>query len=87
MAESTRDIVREAAQSVGSLKDAEFDIRFNPDVYSNGIKHACSDDELTKQKHLVKEAAAFLLTNQIPTFVSENVRFYDINFDNVFLIL
>mgnify|MGYP003390034581 CR=1 FL=1 len=42
-AESTRDIVRAAARSVGSLKDAEFDIRFNPDVFSEGIKHACSD--------------------------------------------
>ena len=32
--ESTKDIVKKAAQAVGSLKETEFDIRFNPDVFS-----------------------------------------------------
>lgn len=71
VAESTRDIVKAAAKSVGSLKEAEFDIRFNPDVFSDGIQHACSAEELDKQKKLVTEAAAFLVTSQIPTFVSQ----------------
>lgn len=56
---------------MGSLKDGEFDIRFNPDVYSPGIKHSESlDPPLATQRQLVKDAAEFLLTVQIPTFVS-----------------
>ena len=31
--ESTREIVRKAAVAVCSLKESEFDVRFNPDVY------------------------------------------------------
>jgi hypothetical protein len=31
--ESTKDIVKKAALAVSSLKETEFDIRFNPDVF------------------------------------------------------
>lgn len=74
--ESTKDIVKTAALAVGSLKDTEFDIRFNPDVYSPGIKH-CEDKgpSLSKQRQLVKDAAEFLVTAQIPTFVSIFINF------------
>lgn len=69
--ESTKDIVKTAALAVGSLKETEFDIRFNPDVYSPGIKHAEENGpSLGKQRQLVKDAAEFLVTVQIPTFVS-----------------
>lgn len=69
--ESTKEIVRTAALAVGSLKDTEFDIRFNPDVFSPGINHDDSKGaSITKQRQLVKDAADFLLTVQIPTFVS-----------------
>ncbi|XP_018325241.1 clustered mitochondria protein homolog isoform X2 [Agrilus planipennis] len=70
--ESTKNIVKTAAMAVGSLKDTEFDIRFNPDVYSPGIKH-CEDLDppLWKQRQLVKDAAEFLLTAQIPTFIRD----------------
>lgn len=69
--ESTKNIVKTASIAVGSLKDTEFDIRFNPDVYSPGIKHCESvDPPIIKQRQLVKDAAEFLLTVQIPTFVS-----------------
>lgn len=68
--ESTKNIVKTAAIAVGSLKETEFDIRFNPDVYSPGIRHAENlDAPLPKQRQLVKDAAEFLLTVQIPTFV------------------
>ncbi|KAJ8927906.1 hypothetical protein NQ314_019536 [Rhamnusium bicolor] len=67
--ESTKSIVRTASIAVGSLKDTEFDIRFNPDVYSPGIKHCESlDPPISKQRQLVKDGAEFLLTVQIPTF-------------------
>jgi protein TIF31 len=69
--ESTREIVRKAALAVGSLKETEFDVRFNPDVYSPGVKHTNPDGEiLKKERQLVKDAADFLLTAQIPNFVS-----------------
>merc|ERR550517_1353206 len=35
--DSTKQIVQKAAQAVGSLKETEFDIRFNPDVFSPGV--------------------------------------------------
>ncbi|XP_050680799.1 clustered mitochondria protein homolog isoform X2 [Leptidea sinapis] len=67
----SRAVVAAAARAVASLKESEFDVRFNPDVYSAGIKHAAEPEQLAKQRHLVKEAAAFLLTTQIPAFVRE----------------
>ncbi|XP_026327477.1 clustered mitochondria protein homolog [Hyposmocoma kahamanoa] len=69
--ERSRAVVAAAARAVASLKESEFDVRFNPDVYSPGIKHAASPEQLAKQRHLVKEAAAFVLTTQIPAFVRE----------------
>lgn len=69
--ERSRAVVASAARAVASLKESEFDVRFNPDVYSAGIKHAATPEQLAKQRHLVKEAAAFLLTTQIPAFVRE----------------
>ncbi|KAJ2949005.1 hypothetical protein O0L34_g5945 [Tuta absoluta] len=70
-ADRSRAVVASAARAVASLKESEFDVRFNPDVYSAGIKHAAAPEQLAKQRHLVKEAAAFLLTTQIPAFVRE----------------
>jgi len=69
-------VVKKAALAVGSLKETEFDVRFNPDVYSPGVKHANSEgDSLKKERQLVKDAADFLLTTQIPTFVSSECNF------------
>lgn len=71
MEESTKEIVRRAATAVGSLREAEFDVRFNPDVFSPGVKHSDPNSvDLKKQRQLVKDAADFLLTVQLPTFVS-----------------
>ncbi|XP_022920942.1 clustered mitochondria protein homolog isoform X1 [Onthophagus taurus] len=70
--ESTKNIVKTAAVAVGSLKDTEFDIRFNPDVYSPGIRHCENlDPPISKQRQLVKDAAEYLLTVQIPTFIRD----------------
>lgn len=81
--ESTKEIVRRAASAVGSLREGEFDIRFNPDVYSPGVKHPDSNgQDMKKQRQLVRDAADFLLTVQIPTFVStfSNISFFDVFF-------
>ncbi|XP_050472854.1 LOW QUALITY PROTEIN: clustered mitochondria protein homolog [Bombus huntii] len=70
--ESTKEVVRSAAAAVGSLREAEFDVRFNPDVFSPGVKHPDPDGPaLKKQRQLVQDAADFLLTVQIPTFIRE----------------
>lgn len=70
----SREVVKRACEAVGSLKDFEFDIRFNPDVYSPGIKHVDDPNaanSLKKQKQLVKDAAEFLVKHQIPSFVHD----------------
>ncbi|XP_011307260.1 clustered mitochondria protein homolog [Fopius arisanus] len=70
--ESTKEIVKRAAAAVGSLREAEFDVKFNPDVFSPGVKHPDpSGDALKKQRQLVIDAADFLLTVQLPTFIRE----------------
>ncbi|KAH0561474.1 clustered mitochondria protein homolog [Cotesia glomerata] len=70
--ESTKEIVRRAAAAVGSLREAEFDVKFNPDVYSPGVRHPDPNGEaIKKQRQLVRDAADFLLTVQLPTFIRE----------------
>lgn len=70
--ESTKDIVRRAAMAVGSLKETEFDIRFNPDVFSPGVKHAPGEsDSYKKQVALIRDASDFLITTQIPAFIRD----------------
>lgn len=67
---STKEVVKKAAQKVGSLKETEFDIRFNPDVFSPGVKHYNPEsDQFKIEKQLVVDAAEYLLLSQIPLFV------------------
>lgn len=68
--ETTKEIIRKAAEAVGSLSDTEFDVRFNPDCYCDTVIHA-DDEDLQRQRRLVNEAAQFLLTNQIPQFIRQ----------------
>ena len=64
--------MKKAATAVGSLKETEFDIRFNPDVYSPGVVHPdLNGDAYKRQCQLVKDAADFLLTAQIPAFIRD----------------
>lgn len=70
------EVVKRACAAVGSLKEKEFDFRFNPDVFSPGIRHADDEDgqnSLEKQKKLVQDAAEFLVTKQIPAFIKEHI--------------
>nr|CAD7572941.1 unnamed protein product [Timema californicum] len=78
--ENTKEIVRKAAEAVGSLKETEFDVRFNPDVYSPGVNHVDPTNTLIKkQRQLVRDAADFLVTVQIPTFVIVASRYSSLN--------
>merc|ERR1719189_2482852 len=69
--DSTKQIVQKAAQAVGSLKETEFDIRFNPDVFSPGVVHPKDQGQLKKKCQLVQDAADFLITVQIPAFIRD----------------
>lgn len=89
--DSSKRVVREACANMGSLKESEFDIRFNPDVFSP-VRHTGTLDTeapankeqaeklaaqatpfntLKQQQKLVIEAAEFLVTIQIPSFVND----------------
>ncbi|KAM9846424.1 clustered mitochondria protein homolog [Aulostomus maculatus] len=62
-----RQVIQEACEAVGSVSDSCFDIRFNPDVCCPGLHFpsACAE-EVQKQRRLLWDAAAFLLSDQIP---------------------
>jgi len=69
--DSTKQIVKKAAVAVGSLKETEFDIRFNPDVFSPGVIHPKDNMNFKKECKLVQDAADFLITVQIPAFIRD----------------
>uniref|UniRef100_A0A3B3VU54 Clustered mitochondria homolog n=1 Tax=Poecilia latipinna TaxID=48699 RepID=A0A3B3VU54_9TELE len=62
-----KSILLITCENVGSMSDSHFDIRFNPDVCFPGVRFPseCLPD-VQKQRRLLWEAAAFLLSNQIP---------------------
>ncbi|KAI9580984.1 protein clueless isoform X1 [Glossina fuscipes] len=71
------EVVKLACAAVGSLKEKEFDFRFNPDVFSPGIRHVDDSNgpnSLVKQKKLVQDAAEFLVLKQIPAFIKEHIN-------------
>uniref|UniRef100_I3JQ21 Clustered mitochondria homolog n=1 Tax=Oreochromis niloticus TaxID=8128 RepID=I3JQ21_ORENI len=61
-----RNAILKACRAVGSVSDSCFDIRFNPDVCSPGTEHPRCLEEVQRQRCLLWEAAAFLLSHQIP---------------------
>ena len=65
-------MIRNACKAVGSISDTSFDIRFNPDIFSPGVRFPeSSREEVQDQKQLLKDAAAFLLSCQIPGLVKD----------------
>ncbi|XP_037536384.1 clustered mitochondria protein homolog [Nematolebias whitei] len=64
------DAVRAACKEVGSISDIIFEMRFNPNVFSPGIRFPPSESATTElQERLLREAAAFIVTHQIPAFL------------------
>ncbi|KAK7934067.1 hypothetical protein WMY93_004963 [Mugilogobius chulae] len=60
----------DACKEVGSVSDLIFEMRFNPNIYSPGIRFPCTENASTNlQKRLLQEAAAFIITHQIPAFI------------------
>ncbi|XP_063305858.1 clustered mitochondria protein homolog isoform X2 [Pelobates fuscus] len=68
----SREVIRKACESVCSISDTSFDIRFNPDIFSPGVRFPESiQAEVQVQKLLLKDAAAFVLTCQIPGLIKD----------------
>ncbi|KAM7413274.1 hypothetical protein PAMA_020587 [Pampus argenteus] len=68
----SREVVLNACKAVGSISNTSFDIRFNPDIFSPGVRFPeDSIDDVQKQKQLLKDAAAFLVSCQIPSLVKD----------------
>ncbi|XP_067306724.1 clustered mitochondria protein homolog isoform X3 [Pseudorasbora parva] len=68
----SREVVLNACKAVGSISNTSFDIRFNPDIFSPGVRFPDdSAEDIEKQKQLLKDAAAFLVSCQIPSFVKD----------------
>lgn len=68
----SREVVLNACKAVGSISNTSFDIRFNPDIFSPGVRFPDdSADDIQKQKQLLKDAAAFLVSCQIPSLVKD----------------
>ncbi|TRY60548.1 hypothetical protein DNTS_026965 [Danionella cerebrum] len=66
------DAVRKACRDVGSVSDIIFEMRFNPNVFSPGVEFPSSEsDSVELQKRLLKEAASFIINEQIPAFMSD----------------
>ncbi|XP_035033613.1 clustered mitochondria protein homolog isoform X1 [Hippoglossus stenolepis] len=72
MESQRRDVMTKACQAVGSVSDTRFDIRFNPDVCSPGVRFSAeSVEDVQRQRKLLWDAAAFLLSNQIPAVLRD----------------
>ncbi|XP_066520201.1 clustered mitochondria protein homolog isoform X2 [Hoplias malabaricus] len=68
----SREVVLNACKAVGSISNTSFDIRFNPDIFSPGVRFPeNSAEEIQKQKQLLKDAAAFLVSCQIPSLIKD----------------
>ncbi|XP_070700176.1 clustered mitochondria protein homolog [Pempheris klunzingeri] len=67
-----REVIMKACKAVGSVSDSCFDIRFNPDVCSPGVRFSpeCAD-EVQRQRQLLWDLAAFLLSDQIPAVLRD----------------
>ena len=64
----------EAAQEAGSSVSEDFDIRFNVDILSPGVRHGDSPEVLEKDRKLVADCAAFLVGVAIPRMVRDCVQ-------------
>ncbi|XP_061906811.1 clustered mitochondria protein homolog [Entelurus aequoreus] len=64
------EAVRDACKEVGSLSEVIFEMRLCPNLFSPGVSFPSSESASVKlHERLLREAAAFIVTHQIPAFV------------------
>lgn len=67
-----RSVILRACKAAGSVSDSCFDIRFNRNICSPGVRFSSEAEvEVQRQRRLLWDAAAFLLSNQIPTVLRD----------------
>ncbi|KAI4897571.1 hypothetical protein NFI96_020853, partial [Prochilodus magdalenae] len=65
---------------------SSFDIRFNPNVFSPGVRFPMeSTKDIREQKQLLKDAAAFLISSQIPALIRSCLEHTTVPMDGVTL--
>jgi len=69
--DNSREIVQSACRSIGSVKDNEFDVRFNPDVFQPHVLLNQTPAETAADVKLLKEAAEYLVLKQIPLMIQD----------------
>ncbi|XP_051509137.1 clustered mitochondria protein homolog [Myxocyprinus asiaticus] len=80
------DAVRGACKDVGSVSDIIFEMRFNPNIFSPGVQFPSSDSNaVALQKRLLKEAASFIINDQIPALMNDCVQGSDVPIDGTTL--
>ncbi|KAJ7309056.1 hypothetical protein JRQ81_008347 [Phrynocephalus forsythii] len=68
----SKEVIQNACKAVGSISTTSFDIRFNLDIFSPGVRFPeSSKEQVQDQKRLLKDAAAFLVSYQIPGLVKD----------------
>ena len=68
----SRRVMKIAAAAVGSLSESEFDIRFNADIFSPGVRHVGTEsDRFKRERQVIVDAAEFLVGVQLPNLVLE----------------
>ncbi|KAJ8263508.1 hypothetical protein COCON_G00159650 [Conger conger] len=70
------EAVRGACKDVGSVSDIIFEMRFNPDIFSPGVQFPQFESGANQlQERLLREAASFIVTQQIPAFIEDCLQF------------
>ncbi|CAL8248249.1 unnamed protein product [Merluccius merluccius] len=79
----TTKAVRAACEEVGSVSNFIFEMRFNPNVFSPDVSFPSCDSAATKlQERLLREAAAFIIKQQIPDFVDYCLQGVEVPMDS-----
>ncbi|CAF1021003.1 unnamed protein product, partial [Didymodactylos carnosus] len=69
--DNSREIILSACRSIGSVKENEFDVRFNPDLFQPHVILNQTPAETTADIKLLKEAGEYLLLKQIPMMIQD----------------
>ncbi|CAF4258898.1 unnamed protein product [Rotaria sp. Silwood2] len=69
--DNSREIIQSACRSIGSVKDNEFDVRFNPDLFQPHVTLSQTPAETAADIKLLKEAAEYLVLKQIPLMIQD----------------
>uniref|UniRef100_A0A8C4Z516 Clu domain-containing protein n=1 Tax=Gadus morhua TaxID=8049 RepID=A0A8C4Z516_GADMO len=78
--------VRAACEEVGSVSNLIFEMRFNPNVFCPGVSFPGGDSAATRlQERLLREAAAFIIKQQIPDFVDYCLQGVEVPMDSATL--